>query len=280
MPDTATTKTGWAAFWDRGGWWKALLAAAVYLALYNGASLLIGLLFGSRLDAANLFATPQSVFFGLALPVIVGSIILLAFLVSVRWLKPLFSRQPIRGRGWMWIAPALAAAAILLRLFGTDYGAYSAGTIAVTFVAGIFIGFSEEVLTRGIAVTLLRKHGYSELAVMLLSSLIFALLHASNLLLGQPVLTVLLTMGFTFVFGVCMYLTLRVTGNLIYPIILHALTDPATFLATGGIDTGAGGPESPLLPLAGAAVWGYLILTVVALFLVRGRVGKAAALTQ
>ena len=50
---------------------------------------------------------------------------------------------------------------------------------------------------------------------MVISSLVFALLHSANVLSGLPILTVALTVVFTFGFGVLMYLTLRVTGNLI-----------------------------------------------------------------
>ena len=106
---------------------------------------------------------------------------------------------------------------------------------------------------------------------MLLSSLIFALLHATNVLSGQPITTVAVTMAFTFVFGVAMYLTLRVTGSLVWPMLLHAVTDPSTILAAGGVDSGTG-TVSPLAGLAGASTYVYLVLTIVAIFAVRGRV--------
>ena len=43
-------------------------------------------------------------------------------------------------------------------------------------------------------------------------------------------LPTLIQLVYTFAFGICMYLTLRVTGNLIWPILLHASADPSTFL--------------------------------------------------
>lgn len=270
MTEPART-SGWKRFWDRGGWWKAVLAAVVYLALYVGASQLIGLLFASELDSESPFGSASTVFFTLVLPIAVGSAILLAFAASVGWLGELFGPQPIGGRGWMWIAPALVLLAAILRAAGTDYGQYSVGVVLLTYLAGLFIGLSEELLTRGIAVSLLRRAGYSELVVMLLSSVVFALLHATNLLTGQPPLTVLVTMVFAFFFGVMMYLTLRVTGRLIWPILLHAITDPSTFLATGGIDVSSG-TVSPLVGIAGLSTYAYALLAIVALFLVRGRV--------
>lgn len=74
---------------------------------------------------------------------------------------------------------------------------------------------------------------------------------------------------------ICMYLTLRVTGNLIWPIIVHALYDPTLFLSTGGIDQAASGPQSPLVLLAGPANMVYILIAVIALIVVRGRAQRA-----
>jgi hypothetical protein len=70
----------------------------------------------------------------------------------------------------------------------------------------------------------------------------------------MPPLAAALTVGYAFAFGVLMYLTLRATGNLVWPILVHGLYDPTLFLATGGIDrTATGGPASPFLALAAPA---------------------------
>lgn len=34
--------SGWKAFWDRGGWWRAVLLAVLYMAIYLGAGQVIG----------------------------------------------------------------------------------------------------------------------------------------------------------------------------------------------------------------------------------------------
>ena len=275
---TPRERSGWKAFWDRGGWWKAVMLAAVYLALYLGTGWLVGRLWGGVIDYEDLFSDGLSVFLAVAVPVIVGSILLVAFAASVGWLpRPLFARQPVRGSWWMWLAPALVVVTILLRVFGIEWSEYSVGVVVATFVAGIFVGISEELLTRGLAVTLLRRHGYNEWVVAVLSSLIFALLHTANLLSGQSIATVLPTVGFTFGFGLMMYLTLRITGNLIWPILLHALTDPTTFLATGGIDVDGTNP-SPLLDIAGLSTLVFLVFALIALIFIRGNArGRASA---
>jgi membrane protease YdiL (CAAX protease family) len=265
-------ETAWHRFWNRGGWWKALGVAVVYLALYEGFSLLIGLVFGDQIDVQNILATPQSVFFGLGVSILFGGLVLLLFVWSLGWLREVFGRQPIRGRWWMWIAVALVVIPILLRVFATNWGAYAAGVVPTMLLTGVFIGFAEELLTRGIAVNLLRRGGYGERAVMLLSSLLFALLHSVNAF-TQPPLTVALTVAYTFGFGVMMYLVLRATGSIIWPMLLHAATDPTTFLATGGLDAaGATSGSEGLISIAGIFNFVYIGVAVIAIFLVKGKV--------
>ena len=75
-----------------------------------------------------------------------------------------------------------------------------------------------------------------------------------------------------------MYLTLRVTGNLIWPIILHALTDPTTFLASGGIDQAGTASQNPLLALTGPATILLITAGFVLFIFIRGDAqGRASA---
>lgn len=78
-----------------------------------------------------------------------------------------------------------------------------------------------------------------------------------------------------------MYLTLRVTRNLIWLILLHAITAPSLFLLTGGIDEIAGTAGDPhrLASLAALANRVVIGLGFVLLFFVRGRVAGDVAPT-
>lgn len=270
--DTARGESRWRAFWSRGGWWRALLVVAGYAVVYQLAPFAF-LPFTRDLVETNLFATPASVFASIGLPVLLGSVILLAFAWSLGWLpRPLFAAQPVGRSWWMWIAPAVVVLPIVLRLIGIDYGAYGPGVIVTAFASGLLIGLSEEILFRGVAVTLLRRGGYSEWIVAAVSSLLFAAMHAVNIFAGQSLNTVLGTLAYTFVFGVLMYLVMRVTGNLIWAVLLHGLTDPSTFLATGGIDAhGDGGGAGLTLELAGPATVLLMFAGLVMLVFVRGK---------
>jgi membrane protease YdiL (CAAX protease family) len=177
----------------------------------------------------------------------------------------------------MWVAVVLVLVPVVLHLVATDWSSYDVTVILTVFALGLCIGFAEEVLTRGVAVTMLRRAGYGEKVVMVLSSLLFALLHASNLVSGQDLLTVGTTVVFAFGFGTMMYLSMRITGSIVPAILLHAATDPTTILATGGIDThGANAGSDALNAFAGTFNVVFVALAVLAVFLVSGRVGKPA----
>lgn len=250
----------WRRFWERGGWWRSLLLVVAYYLLYQAGSLLFAPLLAEVDDPAMV------VFVGTALPIALGGLILVAFGWSTGWLRELFGPQPIRGRAWMWIAVAVVLLFNVLRFATVDYGEAGAGVVIAWLVAGLFIGFAEEVLTRGFVVNLMRKAGYREIVVAVVSAALFAALHSGNLLSGQSLFATLLQLVYTFAFGLCMYLTLRVTGNLIWPILLHATTDPSIFLQTA---YPADGPLTGIAALGNPAV---IVTGLVLLIFIRGRV--------
>jgi membrane protease YdiL (CAAX protease family) len=266
------TQSAWQRFWARGGWWKALAVAVIYAALYEGFGLLDGALFGGLVDTKNPFANAQSVFFGVALPILLGGIALFIFVSLTNQRREIFGRQPIRGRWWMWIAVVLVIIPIVLRVAGTNWSKYSVGVVLTTLLLGVFVGFAEELLTRGIVVNLLRRAGYGERVVLVLSSLVFALLHSVNAF-TQPIVAVLVTVVYTFGFGAMMYLAMRVTGSIFWAMLLHAATDPTTILATGGIDVQtASSGSAALLGFAGIFNFIYIAAAIIAIILVRGKV--------
>ena len=187
---------------------------------------------------ADLLSSVGSVFFHLTFGLIVGAVVLVIFLSATGWWRDLFARQPIGGSRWMWIAVIIIATPVVLRLFGIDYSRYTSGVVALIFATGLLIGFVEEVLTRGIAVKMLRDAGHSEWVVAAVSSLVFAVMHSINLFAGAAPLVVAVTVFYAFGFGVLMYLSMRVSGFLLVAVVLHGLTDPTTILATGGLDDG------------------------------------------
>lgn len=266
VTDQQTTESAWKRFWNRGGWWKALIVVVVvYYGIYQAlAFFVVKPLFENVWGEAG---TPLNVLLTTALPIFLGGIVLVVFALSLGWLKELFGPQPIRGSWWMWIGVAAVLVFNVLHLITLDYGKAGAGVVAAWLFTGLFIGFAEETLTRGFAVNLLRKAGYREFVVALLSSLLFAALHAGNLFTtDQGPLATGFQVVYTFAFGVCMYLTLRVTGNLIWPILLHASTDPTIFLSTEFPTDGA------LATVGAQGNFAVIFAGLILIWFVRGRV--------
>jgi CAAX protease family protein len=117
----------WRAFWERGGFWRALLLVAIYLAFYLGAGRLIGAIAGDGFEDPLSSAT--SVFVNLVAPIVVGIALLAVFGASLGWLRGLFARQPIGGSWWMWILPAVILGYNVLRFAAADYSHFSAATV-------------------------------------------------------------------------------------------------------------------------------------------------------
>lgn len=266
MTHTEHTWSPWRRFWERGGWWRSLLLVVAYFAVYEGVPLLFAPLFpAGETDPA------AQVWLFTAIPVAFGGLVLVVLAWSLGWLRELFGPQPIRGRGWMWIAVAAVLVFNILRFATIDYAEAGAGIVVAWLVAGLFIGFAEEVLTRGFVVNLMRKGGYREISVALVSAALFAAMHAGNLLSGQALLPTMLQLVYTFCFGLCMYLTLRVTGNLIWPILLHATTDPSIFLQL------LHPADGPLTAFAAQGNIAVVLTGLVLLIFIRGKVGENTA---
>jgi membrane protease YdiL (CAAX protease family) len=267
------TESGWKRFWNHGTWWKALLVVVVYWGLYQLCGLASGALFGGLFDLDEPLTSPAGIFFGVALPILLGSVLLVAFAASLGWLRELFGRQPVGGRAWMWLAVVLVLVPIVIRLVAVNWSAWGAASVLALLFVGLCVGFAEELLTRGLVVNILRKGGHGERFVFVLSSLYFALLHSGNVITGQSPVAVAITVVYTFGFGAMMYLSLRVTGRLVWAILLHAATDPTTILATGGIDAHGASTagDAGLIAIAGIFNYVYVLFALVAIFLVKNR---------
>ncbi|KQO63455.1 CPBP family intramembrane glutamic endopeptidase [Curtobacterium sp. Leaf261] len=270
--DTGRRSNAWRRFWGRGGWWHAVLLAVAYLVVYLGISQLIGLVVRPFIDLGDVYGDPTSVLLGVILPILVMGSLLLAFGRSLGWFPHLFRRRTDRAPRWMWVAVVITVLPPVLKLAGTDWSRFTPALVLAILFFGLCVGLAEELLTRGFAVELLERHGYSERAVFVLSSLVFGLIHLQNLLGGGNPLLVFATVGYAMGFGAMMFLALRVSRWLIVPMLLHAITDPTTLMAAGGInDVAAAGASSPLVTIASLFNFVYIAFGVVAIFLLPGR---------
>ncbi|MCE4026110.1 CPBP family intramembrane metalloprotease [Microbacterium sp. Au-Mic1] len=261
------TPSGWKRFWEKGGWWRSLLLVVGYYALWQLLTVVL-LPIITSVDPAN---KGLAVFVGTGLPVALGCVLLIAFALSTGWLQEVFARQSIGGSWWMWIAVVVTVLFNALHFAGIDYAKAGAGVVLGWVVSSLFVGFAEEFLTRGLVVNLMRKAGYREIVVAVVSAALFAALHAGNLLSGQPLLATGLQLLYTFGFGICMYLAMRVGGSIIWPILIHGTTDSSIFLMVGNP---APGMLASLANLGNPVV---IITGLVLLIFIRGRVNARPA---
>jgi len=286
MTDQTTDQThanAWQRFWQRGGWWRAVLLAALYLGVYVGVSQLLGLVIRPYIDLDDPYGDTTSVLLGSILPIGLMGLLLLAFAATLGWVPRLFRRRADRAPRWMWIAVVITIVPPVLKVFGTDWSRFTPTLVLSILFFGLCVGFAEELLTRGFAVELLERHGYSERAVFVLSSLVFGLIHLQNLLGGGNPLLVFATVGYAMGFGAMMFLALRVSRWLIAPMLLHALTDPTTLMAVGGINDAHAvvtGGSHALVTFASLFNFVYIVFGIVAIFLLPGRRARALKRTS
>lgn len=254
----------------RPGLATALVLVLAYLVLYVGAGRVVDAVADDRIEE-NVLASAGSIVVALVLPLAVGAVLLVAFGLWSGWLAEVLGRrQPaLPVRPWMWVGPLVAVLAIVAHVASVDWGEWSAGQLVALLALGALVGLTEELLSRGYVVRILREARHSERFVMVASSLLFAAMHLSNLVAGIEVQTVLVTVVYTFAFGVCMYLTMRVTGTIWAAVVVHGLTDPTTMLAAGGLDEGVVHQASGWSALATVATLAMTVFALVAIFLIR-----------
>lgn len=158
------------------------------------------------------------------------AIVAITFLVRVSWWKTIGLRKPRKLRElWFFLLPAIA---VIANLSG-GITASAPGSIAVFFLLAALVGFVEEIYLRGLILHPIALKG--PWRAVLITAILFGLLHGLNLLAGWNLQAVLSQMGFAFGVGFC-YAALRLRTGVIWPLmILHFLTDFSAFLAVNQV---------------------------------------------
>jgi membrane protease YdiL (CAAX protease family) len=147
------------------------------------------------------------------------------------WLRSIFAKQPASSLPKLfWLIPACWFGMCLVRLAGSPWPSFDATYIVVLAFAMILVGFNEEILFRGILAHGARGPGpWSEARAMLVSSLGFGLFHLPNALGGQALGATLFQVGYAFVMGIALFVSMRISRRILLPVALHALWDFSTF---------------------------------------------------
>jgi hypothetical protein len=206
--------------------------------------------------------TVENVRKGVVLAIGLGAIYLAVVTTAFGWWKPTMSEPRRVGGGWMWTVPALLLVGVVLNLAATKWDEID-GVGAYAFWLGlgcVFVGFSEEMLTRGIAIVGGRGSMH-ENWVWVFSGVIFAFMHAPNAFFGESVSSTLQQMVLAFTVGMTYYVTRRISGTLVVTMALHALWDFSTFIQARSVKFLDPKPAT----LASFALYVAIVLGIVAL---------------
>lgn len=208
--------------------WIAIAVVAGYAAIMGATWFLTGT------DYETVGATPGDALTGIVLPVALASLFTAAVTYWFGWWGPALRDTPA-GPRWLLILPLLIVLTSVGTLLSHGFEGVEARLVLTLALGTLLVGFGEEMTLRGTGIVALRG-SFGEVGVWFVSSLLFALLHALNVLFGQSAAATVQQMAFAFVIGSALYLVRRVTGTLVICMVIHAFWDFSTFVA--GASTG------------------------------------------
>ncbi|HYN67332.1 MAG TPA: CPBP family intramembrane glutamic endopeptidase [Ornithinibacter sp.] len=233
--------------------------AVVYMAIVGITWAVVGLNYDEVGDSTS------TVVKGIVIPIALGAVFLAIATSYLGWWRPAV-HETMRAPKWLWAVPVLMAIPGLGSLLGGAPTAdRSLGYLAALAVGTLFVGFSEEMLTRGTGLVGLRG-GFKEPVAWALSCLLFGLIHALNAFFGQSIGSTIQQIVFAFLAGSVFYITRRVSGTLILCMVLHAWIDFTTL----GFSDAAVDAKSPFT-IVGFLQWGAFALALVGVFIVLRR---------
>ena len=242
-------------------WRGFLVVVAGYLVILR----VTGIVSGLDVDGDAAMPTAEAVLRNLLIPI--GATAVYAGAV-VSWLgwwpQILVDRHPVQR--WVLFVPIFM---FVIALAAINYGHLADQTAELVLAVlgtGVLVGFTEELMFRGIGVTTFRRSGFPEARVALWSSVIFGAVHLQNAFGEGPQAiaqaAIVSTSGYFF------YLCLRSGGVILVPMLVHGLWDFSLF--SNGVGAEAEAAITTALPIIAQVV--LIVLLVVR----RHRIERAA----
>ncbi|HZW02816.1 MAG TPA: type II CAAX endopeptidase family protein, partial [Anaerolineaceae bacterium] len=199
-------------------YWFTALIILIVIAVY----LLAG-------TAAFLLELPNE---GLGLYLIANvalTLVLAALVTATRWWKGI-GFQPLANRRdlWLYALPASPVLVQLVSILVLGFAPLTTGSVLTFLLLALLVGFVEETAFRGLILQALAPGGRWQAVIV--SSVLFGLVHLMNGLAGSSTVDLLLQLGYTMAFGfgwAAVTLRTRSIGPLV---IIHALIDFPAFL--------------------------------------------------
>lgn len=228
----------------------------------------------SGVDYDAISASAGNAFKAIVFPVALAVLAVLA--VGWRWgIRSIWhERSDLRLSSPRWLLSLILILFLLSIVLGiglAPWGDWSIGVVLLILAGTLMVGFGEEIIFRGFLLVGARQR-YSELGALLITCLLFGLIHGANFLNGQaagPTIRQILSAAFM---GAAFYLMRRFTGYLVVAMLVHGLLD-FSILVNGGPEGGGNDVTSALSGLPASIGVIVTIITVVIVFR-RSRGGK------
>jgi membrane protease YdiL (CAAX protease family) len=229
-------------------WWQFILLVLVYAAIIQVG----GRVIGADVDADEGWETAGNLLESALIPIALSSVFVVGIATWLGW-WPQIIHEPLRTQRWVRIVPIalLVAAAV-----GTSWGNLldqKADLVLALVVLVCIVGFTEELMFRGVGLVTFRRMHVSEARVALYSSVIFGAVHLSNALAtGTSAIVQAIVVSFT---GYMLYLTRRCAGAIWLAMPVHASQDFVILSGQVGVDAHASPLSIVVLPtMIGLAV--------------------------
>lgn len=195
---------------------------------------------------------------GVLIPVAIGSLVLTTIALWSGWWKDLWrDKYHIKDHAWMHIFLILVIIEVVVNFASGNISSLDAQFIIYTFIGTSFVGYSEELLTRGLLIRGARGSGFTEFKVFLIVMLVFGCIHGVNIINGQGIIATLEQIVIAGLTGGVLYTVFRKSGFLVIPMALHCLYDFSVF--THGT-TLVNGTTLVTLVTAGIMLLSYVLL--------------------
>ena len=204
----------------------------------------------SGIKYTEFFDSAYNAWRGPVLSLAIGSVLLVAFIAWARWDMLWRDPQRLPMTRLAWILLGTFIVAIVVRGVGIAYADVDTSLLMAILSLGVLVGFSEEMLFRGIFLRCMRNGQMSEGAAALWTTAAFGLFHLPNVFLGTGLsgLSQVVVAGLS---GVALYYFRVASGALVVAMVMHGLFDITTFLSP---DYGAAWSQDVATPLQ-LAVW-------------------------
>lgn len=211
--------------------------------------------------------TPGNMWRAPILSLLVGGVFLVALSLWLGWWRVAWRDEQRVVVHWTLLAPAIYVLVVMATLAGTVWGNVTSGFLLTAVVLGIGVGFAEEFQCRGLLLVGLRG-SMGEVGVWALTCLLFGVMHAAGIFLGEPASSTAVQVISAAAQGSGFYILRRYFGSLVWAMAMHGLWDAAIFV-------NANSDAEPTLFTA--LVWVALPLSLIGGFVLARRTQQAAA---